>query len=57
MIFEVSVILGILGILGIRHGAVAVEFYRIFRIYKHKFYRIADLGLLCMRQINSILQK
>ena len=54
MIFEVSVILGILGILGIYRGAVAVEFYCIC---KHKFYRIADLGLHCMRQINSILQK
>jgi len=39
MIFEVSVILGILGILGIYRGAIAVNFYRAFRIFKHKFYR------------------
>ncbi len=30
MIFEVSVILGILGILGIRHGAIAVNFIVFF---------------------------
>ena len=30
MIFEVSVILGILGILGIRHGAVVVNFIVFF---------------------------
>lgn len=42
MIFEVSVILGIY------RGAVVVEFYCIFCIYKHKFYRTAGLGLRCM---------
>ena len=57
MIFEVSVILGILGILGIYCSAVAVEFYCIFRIRKRKFYHATSLGLLCIRQINSILQK
>lgn len=49
MIFEVSVFLGILRILGIYRSAVAVEFYRAFRIFKHKFYRTAGLGLLCIR--------
>ena len=54
MIFEVSVILGILGIY---RGTVAIEFYRVFCIFKHKFYYTADLELRRMCQTNSILQK
>ena len=57
MFFELSGILKILKTLEIYRSAVAVEFYCIFRIRKRKFYRTAGLGLLCIRQINSILQK
>ena len=46
--FELSGILKILKTLEIYRGAVAVEFYRIFCICKHKFYRTAGLGLRCM---------
>lgn len=51
MIFEVSVILGIY------RGAVVVEFYCIFCIYKHKFYRTVGLGLRRIRYIKFYFAK